>query len=43
MRLPDPFDDEGLIFDFDDPLTRWLTLALLLLTWLLICPFAPMQ
>lgn len=43
MRLPDPFDDEGLVLDFDDPLTRWLLLALLLLAWLLVCPFAGAQ
>lgn len=43
MRFPDPFDDEGLILDFEDPVTRWLTLVLLLLAWLLICPMAGAQ
>lgn len=43
MRLTDPFDDEGFNLDFNDPTTRWLALALLLLAWLLICPFAGAQ
>lgn len=43
MRLTGPFDDEGFNLDFNDPMTRWLTLALLLLAWLLICPFAGAQ
>lgn len=43
MRLPNPFDEDGLILDFDDPLTRWLTLALLILAWLIICPMAGAQ
>lgn len=43
MRFQDPFDDEGFILDFDDPLTPWLALAALLLAWLLICPMASSQ
>lgn len=39
MQFPDPFDDEGLMFDFDDPFTCLLVLAILLLVWILICPF----